>query len=130
MIALTKEKREELKVTCEQIISGWIQVSGYGMNERIIDIAEIALASLTSGPIYQEKRFFESRGELIEYWDDINKSTYIHESQRRALYTAPPVPEIKFPDLLDIPDGLDLTSAMAAIYWYEMETKRLNGLGE
>lgn len=135
MIALTQEKREE-KIKRLNKIASW--ADSYGANHNVMipaleakEMAEAYIASITSEPIYQEKRFFESCGEFIEFWADVNKCTYdyIHESQRRILFTAPPVPEIKLPEKLSQYESLPLAGEDA---WNECidEIKRLNGLGE
>ena len=45
---------------------------------------------LTGEMIYQERRFHVKGKSQIEYWADVNVSTYgyLHESQRRILYVA------------------------------------------
>lgn len=124
MIALTQEKREELKVTCEQIISGWIQVAGYGMNERIIDIAKVTLASLTAEHKTVRPFGFPQRsGEGC--WIECNPC----EEGATKFYTSPPVPEIKFPEYKRNGKPLNI---LAELVWAECidEIKRLNGLGE
>lgn len=42
-------------------------------------------------PVYQERRYHVKGEAQIEYWADVTSSTYgyLHESQRRILYTAP-----------------------------------------
>ena len=152
MFGLTQEKREE-KIKRLNKIASW--ADSYGTYHNVMipaleakEMAEAYIASLTAEPIYQEKRFLDSRGEFIEYWADVNKSTYgyTHESQRRALFTAPPVPEIKLPEKLDVGEihyeltekyGLDVSidqlerGLADEVYSVAVNNfKLLNGLGE
>lgn len=133
MIALTKEKREELTKFAKATLNSFNGIEPENPNqyddclsEYTQKCMEIALASLTEVPkvfAWEVPKFRGSSNRVTELCQSNSEGAY-------PLFTSPPVPEIKRPDLLDIPDGLDLESAMAAINWYETETKRLNGLGE
>lgn len=61
-----------------------------------LELARIALSALLerAEPIYQERLFHVSGKKQIEYWAEINKGAYqyLPESERRIVYTAPPVP--------------------------------------
>lgn len=98
-------------------------------------MAEAYIASLTAEPVYQERRFISKRNSTVEYWAEVDKSTfgYIHESQRRVVYTAPPVPVVKVPGISELMgNGEALPSVRDVLIWDGCisAVKRLNGLGE
>jgi len=139
MIALTQEKREEL-VSRLKI---YIRTTETAVKARLateedlfnLEVRKIALASLKSETIGWGLRRTDGDKGYGNWLTSLpRKQGYLdcqpHAYENVPLFAAPPVPYIKRPDLLDIPDGLDLSSAMAAINWYEMETKRLNGWEE
>ncbi|EKN4770018.1 DUF551 domain-containing protein [Yersinia enterocolitica] len=69
-------------------------------DEEVIKLVSIALAAKRAEPVYQERRYQFSGKKQIEYWADINNSTYgyLPESERRLIYTAPPVNDPELPD--------------------------------
>lgn len=131
MMTLINERRKALIERLKKIAS-WAET--YGPDHNVMlpaseakEIAEIALESLTT-----EASVWIKPGSLgFPRLAGIDAVTipYVPEFPV-PLYTAPPVSVIKFPDLLDIPDGYDLQSCMAGAAWYQQEIKRLNGLGE
>jgi len=139
MIALTQEKREELIACADEIKKMATGTHGYkvgndAFGSNALMLMDVAIASITAQPFgYIEEDAVKDRERLFSaqvFADEEDLPSYEFSELSYPLYLAPPVPEIKFPDLLDIPDGLDLSSAMAALHWYEHEIKRLNGLGE
>lgn len=67
---------------------------------EIAALARIALAAKQAKQVYQERRYQFVGKEQIEYWADINSSTYgyLPESERRLIYTSPPVNHSELPD--------------------------------
>jgi len=140
MIALTQEKREELANYARARLASHVVHGGCSDEE---DIFKIALASLTAEPV------------LYAVDSDVEDKIYTalcneNEGGAYPLFTAPPVPEIKFPDT-DIFNALAgemmekslNTNGKAAKAYSESahriamkakefrdEIKRLNGLGE
>lgn len=71
------------------------QIAMYGAQYNTPEARQMAselliLREVQSNPVYQERRFHVDRKSQIEYWADVSLSTYgyLHESQRRILYTA------------------------------------------
>lgn len=106
MIALTKEKREELIEVIEEslpIMRAQL-ISPYSRKDMMehIKIYEVALASLTADPVNPADCF-------------------------DPVYLFPPVPEINFPDKDKLPGWA--RDHEDALDWYEAEIKIINGLG-
>lgn len=75
------------------------------LSEYTKKVFDVALASLAAEPVYQERRYQFIGKKQLEYWADIDKSTYgyLPESERRLIYTTPPAPTIGNSPV--IPDG-------------------------
>ncbi|SER25940.1 hypothetical protein SAMN05216522_11739 [Rosenbergiella nectarea] len=129
MIALTKEKREELANYARARLASHVVHGGCSDEE---DIFKIALVALTAEPVLYA---VDSDVEDKIYTALCNK----HEVGAYPLYTAPPVPEIKFPEKPDYSGDFTSFKDPVSAYkdgvvdghrWYEKALKRLNGLGE
>lgn len=140
MKPITEEQRQALIEHAKSILG---LMRSYATNEgysaKSIQVIEIALASLTADTSKLAELAAKVRNvrEDASEFDGDRRGMWEHQEEQEQLlleeavkYTAPPVPVIKFPDLLDIPDGYDLQSCMAGAAWYQQEIKRLNGLGE
>lgn len=127
MIALTKEKREELIADCRKAISdAEVYIRCHGEDKCIVSLitrSKLALASLMAAP--SGYRWFhdgspETRGWYAscypldnDYLERclVDKSIHSHE----PLYTAPPVPEIKLPhELLDLVNAVEFYQKVKA----------------
>lgn len=129
MKPITEQRRQELIEYIKAALAAHVQRGGDSDEE---DVFKIALASLTAVP------FAWIHPNMLDDMDGGRISGRVWNSpvdemsgeERLPVYTAPPVPVIKFPNPQDIPDGYDLPSCMATAEWYQQEIKRLNGLGE
>lgn len=128
MKPITEEQRKELIKFLGAVFESMNGNEPVNHNEFDIEgmtkmVLEIALESLAAEPA-AEIRCMEDQNLVVENVADG------FTLGRHGVYTAPPVPVIKFPNPHDIPDGYDLDSCMATVQWYQNEVKRLNGLGE
>ncbi|WP_241569156.1 hypothetical protein [Rosenbergiella collisarenosi] len=123
MIALTKEKREELIADCKKAISdAEIYIHWHGEDKGILSLlirSKIALASLTEVPkvfAWEVPKFRGSSNRVTELCQSNSEGAY-------PLFTSPPVPEIKIPEY---------ENEQIESIWNDAldEVKRLNGLGE
>ena len=127
MKPITEEQRQALIERLTKIAS-WAET--YGPDHNVMlpaseakEMAEAYIASLTAEPIGYCTRYDV---EALQRGDaaGVSHAPNCHH----PVYTAPPVPVIKFPNPHDIPDGYDLDSCMATVQWYQSEVKRLNVL--
>lgn len=118
MKPITEEQRQALINRIRNI-----KITGKANRFEISEIAEIALASLTAEPVAKT---------------DVSGCVWMNdgESSRKPpvstpLYTAPPVPVIKFPDWCQkVPGGnLDINADLVRYHFME-EIKLLNWQGE
>ncbi|HDL7834711.1 TPA: DUF551 domain-containing protein [Yersinia enterocolitica] len=67
---------------------------------EIFALIDIALAAKVAEPVYQERRYQLTGNKQIEYWADINSSTYgyLPESERRLIYTTPQLNSPEIPE--------------------------------
>ena len=130
MIALTQEKREELvsrlKIyirTTETAIKAGLATEEDLFN---LEVRKIALAALTA----EKRATVDVVGVIWNEWKP-DVGTF--------LFTAPPVPEIKFPEKPDYSGEFTSFKDPVSAYkdgvvdghkWYEKAFKRLNGWGE
>ena len=135
MKTMTEQRRQELIERLKKI-AAWDE--NYGPDHNVMlpaseakAMAEAYISSLMAESVYQERRFISKRNSTVEYWAEVDKSTfgYIHESQRRVVYTAPPVPVIKLPDAFD-DYGPKFDEFRRGYNECIAEFNRLNGLGE
>ncbi|ANI28239.1 hypothetical protein PL78_00080 [Yersinia entomophaga] len=84
--------------TVEQL-SNFIE-SDHAQCGDVAALARIALSAKQAEPVYQERRYQFSGKKQIEYWADINNSTYgyLPKSERRLIYTTPPSGPLEIPD--------------------------------
>lgn len=157
MIALTKEKREELIACANEIKKMPTSTHGYKVDNdafgsNALMLMDVALASLTAEEVNQVI-FNNHLDDGYVEWADCNKDYFNRNPSdyRRVLYTAPPVPEInpssELTALLNAIDSFQVVKASAR--WNESGKwddayeelseaaikaapliKRLNGLGE
>lgn len=140
MIALTQEKREELIKECEFDIERLTTLTAEFPEEKSLQSVllrqKIALSSLTAECKYFQWGWARDENSVwtttpMEKLSDA-VSAFGKDGENviyRMLFTAPPVPEIKFPEKLNQYESLPLAGEDA---WNECidEVKRLNGLGE
>lgn len=107
MKQVTEERQQALIADCEEEIKALNLRIEYGpwflkaKCESELIRQQIALASLTAEPIYQDLHFCFPEGEPeVAYWSEVDASSFnrTHETRRRILYPAPPVPVIKLPE--------------------------------
>ena len=149
MIALTKEKREELANYARERLASHVIHGGCSDEE---DILKIALASLTAVPVLQiQKESYNNNVWIDAESEKEATANQCHGYKYRKLYPAPPVPEIKLPhELLDLINAVDFYHKVKAenpeveigawndaYDWIKKAAieaapviKRLNGLGE
>ena len=124
MIALTQEKREELANYARARLASHVVHGGCSDEE---DIFKIALASLTAEPDCWSivDRVFSTKEEALT-------PGFIGEPE--PLFACPPVPKIKFPEIVSRSEIAGDEAArdwfLRGCEWYEKAFKRLNGLGE
>lgn len=86
---------QQLKAHCEDVIA-----NPQDHLDCVVDMARVALASLEAEPVYQ---FIVNNPDHDGYveWADCNPDYYSKEpsDSRRLLYTAPPAPELRLPDV-------------------------------
>ena len=135
MIALTQEKRQKRINWLNARISSMEEARDempFGLSEdEEMELAAYkdSLASLTAEPVsFTSKANLETLAKegsgTLEFMTS-NASIY---RSPIPLFTAPPVPEIKFPGRKELPDWVMDDDGFFT--WYEAEIKRLNGLGE
>lgn len=153
MIALTKEKREELAKYAKERLASHVIHCGCSDEEEIL---KIALASLTAETIgWGLRRTDGDRGYGNWLTSSPRKQDYLdyqpHAYENVPLYAAPPVPEIKIPnELMDLVKAVEFYHTVKAenpeveigawndaYDWIKKAAveaapliKRLNGLGE
>lgn len=78
--------------------------------EEELELARIALASLTAEPVYQYQSgiYNEDSGETEWYWDDCDQGFYLQYAadRRRIVYAAQPAPTVTF-----YRDGIEAAAA-------------------
>lgn len=140
MKPMTEQERQELiKHTKEMLELMKSYSSNNGYSTRSIQVIEIALASLTAESVRQFIYNNPYEEGYIE-WVDCNEEYFngVPDDCRRIVYTAPPVPVIKFPDheIRELVNELTETAKKYAgaqcirDALSRVVTKRLNGLGE
>lgn len=133
MIALTQEKREELKMFLSASIEKRCTVYTLAKQRELEALRDqVTLASLTAETIGWGLRSLKDSGRFGSFLNSSpREQSYLdyqpHDYENVPLYTAPPVPEIKFPNRNEIPDWVMDDDDFCT--WYEAETKRLNGWG-
>lgn len=134
MIALTQDMREKLIKDCEFDIERLTSLTSEFPEETALQSVllrqKVALASLTA--------------DIFAHVDGSGFNFYRHPSptiehalaqgdQVTSLYTAPPVPEIKFPGISELVEQQGCLPAVRDIAIWDFaisEIKRLNGLGD
>jgi len=155
MIALTKEKREELIACANEIKKMATGTHGYKMGNdafgsNALMLMDVALASITAQPFgYIEEDAVKDRERLFSaqvFADEEDLPSYEFSELSYPLYLAPPVPEVKFPEKLNAGEihyeltekyGLDVSidqlerGLAGEVYSIAVNTfERLNGFGE
>lgn len=145
MIALTKEKREELNTFINASIEQRCTVYTLKKQRELEELRDqIALGVLTAEPVAEIKCLEDLSLEVVNVSDGFNLG-------RHAVFTAPPVPEINLPhELMDLVKAVEFYHSVKAenpdtetgmwrdaYDWIKKAAveaapviKRLNGLGE
>lgn len=119
-----------------------VNQSRFDIEKLTQDVFEIALASLIAEPkAYAVSNNFWNTPDSVKNLNDMHCDLFFPGAVYRgqefnpenydhcvSLYTAPPVPVIKLPDVKELPCWVNDDDDF--LRWYESETKRLNGLGE
>ena len=141
MKPITEQRRQEL-ISHGNELKERIEHFGHksDFESKTLQLVEIALASLNSEPFAWIHPYMLDSMDGGRDWGRIWNSPVdeVSEEKRLPVYTAPPVPVIKFPEInLRIAGYRHATSAptkewafMDGAKWMASETKRLNGLGE
>lgn len=146
MKPITEQRRQEIIEHAKEMLELMKSYSSNnGYSARSIQVIEIALASLTAVPVMAGKELYDAITDiqnrvmsLCGRYASLRRQTGIGEENMSPIYTAPPVPVIKFPEInLRIAGYRHAPSAptkewafMDGAKWMASETKRLNGLGE
>lgn len=144
MIALTQEKREELIKECEfdiKCLKDRVHRKYAANNplhkkhlENALMRQELALESLTSPVLgYIHKHIWSSYKQAVCSGDEFGLEAYAGAENHFAVYSAPPVPEIKLPGISELVEQQGCLPAVRDVAIWDFaisETKRLNGLGE
>jgi len=126
MIALTQEKREELKMFLSASIEKRCTVYTLAKQRELESLRDqVALASLTESAVGSFHIYEQKVDATTDY---VRDGEWPIDEGELLVYAAPPVPDIKFPNRNETPDWVMEDDDFCT--WYEAETKRLNGWGD
>lgn len=120
---------QQLKAHCEDVIA-----NPQGHPDWVVDMARVTLASLGAEPVVVRCRYHPTP-QCDGKWIYIPQAEYIKDEtgkyQEQALYTAPPVKELKIPGVSELIAISDCTPSVSDVLLWDAcvaEVKRLNGV--